>query len=51
MDTSSAYILFYERSGLDYKPYLPEVTNNQTVPEVELDESESELRRQLCALQ
>ncbi|XP_060533981.1 ubiquitin carboxyl-terminal hydrolase 32 isoform X2 [Cylas formicarius] len=26
IDTSSAYILFYERSGLDYRPYLPKVT-------------------------
>ncbi|RZC35813.1 ubiquitin carboxyl-terminal hydrolase 32, partial [Asbolus verrucosus] len=43
IDTSSAYILFYERSGLDYKPYLPDVVSNgQIVPEVELDENESE---------
>lgn len=52
IDTSSAYILFYERSGLDYKPYLPDVVSNgQIVPEVELDENESELRKQLCSLQ
>lgn len=52
IDTSSAYILFYERSGLNYQPYLPEVvSNNQSIPEVELDESESELRKQLCNLQ
>jgi hypothetical protein len=52
IDTSSAYILFYERSGLDYKPYLPEVVSNgQIVPEVELDENESELRKQLCSIQ
>lgn len=25
IDTSTAYILFYERSGLDYQPYLPKV--------------------------
>ncbi|KAL3270541.1 hypothetical protein HHI36_021079 [Cryptolaemus montrouzieri] len=54
IDTSSAYILFYERSGLDYKPYLPEVVSNGQVhipQEVELDENESELRKQLCAIQ
>lgn len=52
MDTSSAYILFYERSGLDYKPYLPEITNNSLIvpQEVELDENESELRKQ-CTIQ
>ncbi|XP_045466873.1 ubiquitin carboxyl-terminal hydrolase 32 isoform X2 [Harmonia axyridis] len=54
IDTSSAYILFYERSGLDYKPYLPEVVGNgqpHFPQEVELDENESELRKQLCAIQ
>lgn len=53
IETSSAYILFYERSGLDYKPYLPKVnnTNGQNVPVVELEESESELRKQLCSIQ
>lgn len=52
IDTSSAYILFYERSGLDYQPYLPDIVyNNQSLPEVELDENESELRKQLCNLQ
>lgn len=53
IDTSTAYMLFYERSGLDYKPYLPKVVSNgQTnVPEVELEENESELRKQLCSVQ
>lgn len=53
IDTSTAYILFYERSGLDYRPYLPSVASNgQVVPEVELEENESEeLRKQLCSLQ
>lgn len=53
IDTSTAYILFYERSGLDYKPYLPKVVSNgQTeIPEVELEENESELRKQLCSVQ
>ncbi|XP_025837544.1 ubiquitin carboxyl-terminal hydrolase 32 isoform X2 [Agrilus planipennis] len=53
IDTSSAYILFYERSGLDYRPYLPEIVSNGPVAAVdpEMDESESELRKQLCAIQ
>ncbi|KAF5294350.1 hypothetical protein FQR65_LT10803 [Abscondita terminalis] len=52
IDTSNAYILFYERSGLNYKPYLPDVVNNgQSVPEVELEDNESELRKQMCLIQ
>ncbi|KAJ8954204.1 hypothetical protein NQ318_005799 [Aromia moschata] len=54
IDTSTAYILFYERSGLDYKPYLPKVVPNgigKQVPLEDLDESESELRKQLCCIQ
>lgn len=56
IDTSTAYILFYERSGLDYKPYLPKIpsangNNNSVPPVVELDENESELRKQLCSIQ
>lgn len=27
IDTSSAYLLFYERQGLDYQPYLPTIEN------------------------
>ncbi|KAI4454536.1 ubiquitin carboxyl-terminal hydrolase [Holotrichia oblita] len=52
IDTSSAYMLFYERSGLDYRPYLPDVVaNGQVIQEVDMDESESELRKQLCVIQ
>ncbi|CAG9815061.1 unnamed protein product [Phaedon cochleariae] len=53
IDTSSAYILFYERSGLDYQPYSPRVVPNgrQQVPMEDLEESESELRKQLCSIQ
>ncbi|XP_022907068.1 ubiquitin carboxyl-terminal hydrolase 32 isoform X2 [Onthophagus taurus] len=52
IDTSSAYILFYERSGLDYRPYLPEVASNSPgqAAEVELEESETELRKN-CVIQ
>ncbi|XP_074026841.1 ubiquitin specific protease 32 isoform X2 [Leptinotarsa decemlineata] len=52
IDTSSAYILFYERSGLDYQPYLPKVIpNGKQVPIEDYDESESEMRKQLCTIQ
>ncbi|KAG5891616.1 hypothetical protein JTB14_037130 [Gonioctena quinquepunctata] len=52
IDTSSAYILFYERSGLDYQPYLPKVVpNGKQVPIEDFDETESELRKQLCTIQ
>lgn len=27
IDKSSAYLLFYERQGLDYQPYLPTIDN------------------------
>lgn len=30
IDPSSAYLLFYERQGLDYGPYLPKV--DKTIP-------------------
>ncbi|KAK5638365.1 hypothetical protein RI129_012660 [Pyrocoelia pectoralis] len=53
IDTSNAYILFYERSGLNYKPYLPEImsSNGEILPDVELEENESELRKQMCLIQ
>lgn len=50
MDTSSAYMLFYERSGLDYAPYLPDVPPGQLPLEEELEDGESELRKQLCSI-
>ena len=31
MYMNSAYILFYERSGLNYDPYIPEVNNNDSL--------------------
>lgn len=52
IDTSTAYILFYERSGLDYKPYLPRVVPNgvgKQVPVEDLEDNESE--KQLCSIQ
>ncbi|CAG9854986.1 unnamed protein product [Phyllotreta striolata] len=52
IDTSTAYILFYERSGLDYQPYLPKVMpNGKQVPIEDPDESDSDLRNKVCAIQ
>ncbi|XP_056633766.1 ubiquitin carboxyl-terminal hydrolase 32 isoform X1 [Diorhabda sublineata] len=52
IDTSTAYILFYERSGLDYDPYLPKVVpNGKQVPIEDLDETDAELRKQACSIQ
>nr|CAI5835190.1 unnamed protein product [Callosobruchus analis] len=51
IDTSTAYILFYERSGLDYQPYMPKVVPNaKQVPVEDIEDSE-ELRKQLCSIQ
>ncbi|ERL90606.1 hypothetical protein D910_07953, partial [Dendroctonus ponderosae] len=56
IDTSSAYILFYERSGLDYKPYLPKVVpsgngNSQQSAVDDADDCDSDLRKQSCSIQ
>lgn len=53
IDTSSAYILFYERKGLDYGPYLPDVTPGddlQPLPNLDDDDNENDLRKQQCSL-
>lgn len=31
IDPASAYLLFYERQGLDYEPYLPDITGKDPV--------------------
>ncbi|KAJ8916678.1 hypothetical protein NQ315_000323 [Exocentrus adspersus] len=54
IDTSSAYILFYERSGLDYKPYLPKVVPNGTVVGKQVpadDAEENDSDRPVCSIQ
>lgn len=52
IDTSNAYILFYERSGLNYKPYLPEVVaNGQVVTDPDNEDDENDLRKQPCSIQ
>lgn len=52
IDPSSAYLLFYERQGLNYSPYLPNVDdkpmpNNGSV--VDAEESDNELKK-LCVI-
>lgn len=52
IDSSSAYILFYERKGLDYSPYLPKNLpgdDNSAVIETD-DDCDNDLRKQLCLL-
>jgi len=53
IDPSAAYLLFYERKGLDYEPYLPNIEgralpNASNVP-LEVDETEGELKK-LCSI-
>lgn len=52
IDTSSAYILFYERKGLDYAPYLPRsVPGDDNVTAIDTDDDcDNDLRKQLCLL-
>ncbi|XP_037930663.1 ubiquitin carboxyl-terminal hydrolase 32 isoform X2 [Teleopsis dalmanni] len=50
IDPSSAYLLFYERKGLDYEPYLPNF-EGKSLPNggvnMDIDETESDLKK-LC---
>lgn len=52
IDPGSAYLLFYERRGLNYAPYLPKV-DERSVPSngsaaaamLDIDETDSDLRK------
>lgn len=47
IDPGSAYLLFYERQGLNYSPYLPNVSD-RTVPNgniLDVDDADSDLRK------
>ncbi|KAJ6625438.1 Ubiquitin carboxyl-terminal hydrolase 32, partial [Pseudolycoriella hygida] len=49
IDPGSAYLLFYERQGLNYSPYLPKV-DDRPLPNgnvIESDDSDSEMKK-LC---
>jgi len=51
IDPGSAYLLFYERQGLDYGPYLPKV-EGKPIPNgniIEPDDTETDLRK-VCVL-
>lgn len=51
IDPSSAYLLFYERQGLNYSPYLPKV-DDRPIPNssvMDIDDSDNELRK-MCVI-
>ncbi|XP_037889986.1 ubiquitin carboxyl-terminal hydrolase 32 isoform X1 [Glossina fuscipes] len=53
IDPSSAYLLFYERKGLDYEPYLPNIEgkaiHNGGLSILDIDETENDLKK-MCAI-
>lgn len=53
IDPSAAYLLFYERQGLDYEPYLPNIDgrtiSSAAALQVDVDETEGELKK-LCSI-
>ncbi|XP_017843639.1 ubiquitin carboxyl-terminal hydrolase 32 isoform X1 [Drosophila busckii] len=53
IDPSAAYLLFYERQGLDYEPYLPNIEGralpNASTMQLEVDETEGELKK-MCTI-
>lgn len=51
IDPGSAYLLFYERQGLNYSPYLPTV-DDKPIPNgniIEADESDNDMKK-LCVI-
>ncbi|XP_026740859.1 ubiquitin carboxyl-terminal hydrolase 32-like [Trichoplusia ni] len=51
IDPASAYLLFYERQGLDYERYLPDITGKEPVvkdAEV-LDPDDNDLKK-MCSI-
>ncbi|XP_063695674.1 ubiquitin carboxyl-terminal hydrolase 32 isoform X2 [Culicoides brevitarsis] len=49
IDPSTAYLLFYERKGLDYVPYLPKIDGNQIPNVLEQEDADSDLRK-MCVI-
>jgi len=51
IETSTAYMLFYEREGLDYEAYLPRI-DPKALPVVTDDEMEAEENdlKKLCCM-
>ncbi|KAM8708672.1 hypothetical protein ACLKA7_015611 [Drosophila subpalustris] len=53
IDPSAAYLLFYERQGLDYEPYLPNIEgralSNDASLQLDVDETDGDLKK-LCTI-
>lgn len=49
IDPSTAYLLFYERQGLNYVPYLPKIDGKQIPSVLEQDDSDNDLRK-MCVI-
>lgn len=49
IDPSTAYLLFYERKGLDYVPYLPKIDGNQIPNVLEQEDADNDLRK-MCVI-
>lgn len=49
IDPSTAYLLFYERQGLNYVPYLPKIDGKQIPSVLEPDDSDNDLRK-MCVI-
>lgn len=51
IDPGSAYLLFYERQGLDYSRYLPSVQGKQIPSGIlsEMEESDNDLKK-MCVI-
>lgn len=50
IETSTAYMLFYERVGLDYEAYLPRIDPRAqpVVNDVEMEAEENDLKKLCC---
>ena len=49
IDTNSAYILFYERSGLDVAKYMPDIRDREPdIADID-DECESDIKK-MCSV-
>lgn len=50
VDTNNAYILFYERKGLQYSRFMPDISNREPDTQEIDDEFESDLKK-MCLIQ
>lgn len=51
IDPGSAYLLFYERKGLNYSPYLPNISNRPILNSsaYDIDDGDNDLRK-MCVI-